>query len=176
MTMFQVYCGVSLDGYIAGVNDDLGWLENPDPAKQNDPGIVSFSDFMQQTGSMLMGRRTFDVVTGFGGPWPYGETPILVATSRPVSSAPASVSTASGDIRELCREAARLAAGRNVYVDGGAVISQALDAGCIDEMILTVVPVLLGKGIPLYAGERRHRFESRYLGDLGGTMQFRLTP
>jgi len=68
-----------------------------------------------------------------------------------------------------------MAGRRSVYVDGGGIISQALDADCVDEMILTVVPVLLGKGVPLYGGDQRHRFDSQYLGKLGATMQLRLT-
>ena len=175
MSKFQVYCATSIDGFIAGPDDDLSWLGEPDPDQKGDPGTVSFPDFMQQTGALLMGRRTFDVVMGFGGAWPYGSTPVLVATSRPVADAPASVSTFSGDIREMCLEAQRLAGTGNVYLDGGGIISQALDAGCVDEMILTVVPVLLGKGVPLYGGDQRHRFDSQYLGKLGPTSQFRLT-
>ena len=55
----------------------------------------------------------------------------------------------------------------NVYLEGANPISQALDAGCVDERILTVVPVLLGRGTPLCRGERIHRLEMEYLGRLG---------
>lgn len=171
----QVYSAISLDGFIAGPDDDLSWLGEPDPGAIGDPGTVSFPDFMAQTGALLMGRRTFDVVMGFGGAWPYGSTPVLVATSRPISEAPPSVSTATGDIRELCDQARRLAGPRNVYLDGGAMISQALDAGCVDEMILSVVPVLLGDGVALYQGDQRHHFEAQYLGRYSVTTQMRLT-
>jgi len=119
--------------------------------------------------------RAFDVVMGFGGAWPYGPTPVMVATSRAMPEAPASVSAHGGDIRELCRQAKRLAGAGNVYIDGGGLISQALDADLVDEMILTVAPVLLGRGVPIYRGERLHRFESRYLGALGSKMQVKMT-
>ena len=175
MGKIQVYCAVSLDGFIAGPDDDLSWLGDPGQDQAGEPGTVDFASFMQQTGAMLMGRRTFDVVMGFGGAWPYGSTPVLVATSRALGEAPASVSARIGDIRDLCRQAERLAGNGNVYVDGGSLISQALDADRVDEMILTVVPVLLGNGVPIYRGEQRHRFESRYLGKIGSMMQVRLT-
>lgn len=175
-TKVCVYCAVSLDGFIAGPDDDLGWLGEPDPEVSGDDGTIGFDAFMEQTGAMLMGRRTFDVVAGFGGAWPYGSTPVLVATTRPLPDAPPSVSPCQGDIRDLCEQARRIAADRTVYLDGGAVISQALDAGCVDELILTVVPVLLGDGIPLYRGSRLQRFELRSVGRFGEMSQVRLTP
>ena len=176
MGRMQIYCAASLDGFIAGAGDDLSWLGEPDFEQAGDPGTVSFADHMAGTGAMLMGRRTFDVVMGFGGEWPYGETPVLVATSRPLpGGAPGTVSVTSGDISRLCRQARDLAGERNVYLDGGGIITQALDAGCVDEMILSVVPTLLGEGISLYRGEQRHRFDAEYLGRYGVTLQMRLT-
>jgi len=176
MSKRQVYCAASLDGFIAGSNDDLSWLGELDPDLEGDPGTLSFPEFVGQAGAMLMGRRTFDVVMGFGGEWPYGDLPILVATSRELPDAPRSVSACRGDIRDLCRQAVGAGGDGNVYLDGGGIISQALDAGCVDEMILTVVPILLGAGIPIYTGAQRHRFNAEHLGRLGTMMQIRLTP
>ena len=175
MSSIQVYCAVSLDGFIAGPDDDLGWLGEADPAQQGGSRTVSFAEFLARTGAMLMGRRTFDVVMGFGGEWPYGSTPVLVATTRPLPDAPKTVTAARGEIVELCEQARQLAGTGCVYVDGGNLMTQALDAGCIDEMILSVVPVLLGDGVPLYQGNRLHRFDAEYLGQLGETLQTRLT-
>jgi dihydrofolate reductase len=175
MSRTQVYCAISLDGFIAGPNDDLSWLEEPGPEHGGEPGTVDFPSFMQQTGAILMGRRTFDIVMGFGGEWPYGTTPVLVATSRPLPEAPATVSTCHGNITKLCDEAKRAAGDKNVYLDGGNLISQAIEAGSIDEMILTVVPVLLGQGVPLYQGEKLHRFHAEHLGRLGSMLQVKLT-
>jgi dihydrofolate reductase len=175
MSKVQVYCAVSMDGFIAGPDDDLSWLGEPDAEQTGDPGTVGFPEFVEQTGAMLMGRRTFDVVMGFGGDWPYGTVPVLVATTRPLPDAPATVSTCGGDIQELCEQAKRVAVDQNVYLDGGSVISQALDSGCVDELILTVVPVLLGQGVPLYQGKRLQRFNATYLGRLGTMVQMKLT-
>ena len=128
MSKIQVYCAVSLDGFIAGPNDDLSWLGEADPEQAGDPGTISFPAFMEQAGAILMGRRTFDVVMGFGGDWPYKSTPVFVATSRPLSDVPAAVSACHGDIRQLCERVKQEAGEKNVYLDGGNVISQALEA------------------------------------------------
>ncbi|MFO7563314.1 MAG: dihydrofolate reductase family protein, partial [Enhygromyxa sp.] len=133
--------------------------------------------FMDEVGALLMGRRTFDVIMGMEGEWwPYGERPILVATHRPLPSpAPASVRAASGSIAELVAAALEAAAGRDVYIDGGALIRQALDADLIDEMIVTLIPMILGAGHPLFAGvQRRHALELVEHAALdGGLVQLR---
>src|SRR5690606_31242204 len=105
--------------------------------------------------SMLMGRRTFDVVRGFGGAWPYGATPMLVATTRPLDVERASVRAVQGTIEAMVAEARRVAGARDVYVDGGTLVRATLAAGLLDELTLTIVPVVLGAGIPLFGGTGR---------------------
>ena len=105
-----------------------------------------------------MGRRTYEVVKGFGGNWPYGDTPLLVATTRPLGEPAApSVSAVSGTPREMLAKAREIAGEKVVYVDGGALIRSLLDEGLIDEMTITVIPVILGDGIPLFAGVSERR-------------------
>ncbi|SMD01565.1 Dihydrofolate reductase [Desulfocicer vacuolatum DSM 3385] len=175
MSKIQVYCAVSLDGFIAGPEDDLSWLGEPPPEQTCDPGTISFEVFLEQTGTLIMGRRTFDVVMGFGGDWPYGSIPVLIATTRPLLDVPASVSTCKGNIKDLCEQAKQMAGDKNVYLDGGNLITQALDAGSVEEMILTAIPVLLGQGVSLYQGKQIHHFNSKYLGKLGTMMQTKFT-
>lgn len=150
----RVFIACSLDGFIAGPNDDLSWLPPPSDDPADDHG---YTPFMAEVGALLMGRRTFDVVRGFGGAWPYGERPVLVATRRPLGEAPAVVRAVEGGIDALLDAALAAAGGKDVYVDGGDVIRQALDAGRIDEMVVTVVPVVLGAGHPLFAGVKQRR-------------------
>ncbi|WP_144018604.1 dihydrofolate reductase family protein [Demequina sp. NBRC 110051] len=169
MSRVLVYCAMSVDGFIAGPGDDIAWLEAPRPSwapTANGPWAedrategVEYDDFFAGIGAMLMGRRTFDVVHGMGE-WFYGDTPVIVATGRPLPpdpGVPASVTTASAPIANLVAEALEAAGERNVYLDGGSLIRQALDADLIDEMVVTIHPTILGAGHPLFAGaEQRH--------------------
>lgn len=147
-----VFLATSLDGHIAGPGDDLGWLPGPD-ALGDDGG---FGAFLAGVGALLMGRRTLDVVAGFGGPWPYGDRPVLVATHRPLPEVPgAALRAVSGEIGALVALAREAAGAGHVYLDGGILVRQALDAGLVDELTLTTIPVLLAGGVPLFAGLTR---------------------
>ena len=178
MAAVRAYLAQSLDGFVAGPGDDLSWLPQPaegDAVPASPDAGLGFSDFLSEVGALLMGRRTFDVVQGFGGPWPYGALPVLVATHRPLPPAPPQVRPVAGPISDLV-DAARAAAGdRDVYLDGPHLIRQALDAGLVDELILTVVPILLGAGVPLFSGiARRHTLRfTAHQGIAPGMVQLR---
>ena len=98
-----------------------------------------------------MGRATFELVRSFGG-WPYGATPVVVLTHRPLSlpdEIAARVEVMAGEPREVAQ---RLGARglRRLYVDGGRTVQGFLAAGLVERLIVTRVPVLLGRGIPLF--------------------------
>jgi dihydrofolate reductase len=156
----RVFLAQSLDGFIAGPNDDLSWLPQPDPAEGPDADDGGFGAFLAGIGALLMGRRTFDVVSGFDGPWPYGERPVLVATHRALEAGVSSAYAVKGTIEAMVELARATAKEKDVYLDGGALVCQALDAGLVDEITLTVVPVVLGAGVRLFAGiARPHRLD-----------------
>ncbi|MEO1231793.1 MAG: dihydrofolate reductase family protein [Myxococcota bacterium] len=163
MPQVRVYLACSLDGFIAGPENDVSWLEGPHPGlPHRDPDALTFDAFMAEVGCLLMGRTTHDVVASFGT-WPYGETPTLVATRRPLDPAAETVWAVSGTIDEVIAAAVRTAGARDVYLDGGDLIRQALEADLVDEMILTYVPILLARGTPLFGGlmtRRSLEFES----------------
>src|SRR5690554_4500034 len=167
MGQVRVYIASSLDGFIAGPGDDIAWLERPRPSWAPMAGgpwaevavdALQYEDFIADVGAILMGRRTYDVMSDMPGPWAYGDMPLLVATGRPLDGAPPSVSGASAPIANLVAEARALAGEKDVYLDGGSLIRQALDAGLIDEMVVTLHPTVLGAGHSLFAGaqERHH--------------------
>ncbi|MQA91144.1 MAG: dihydrofolate reductase [Gemmatimonas sp.] len=161
----RVFVGCSLDGFIAGPNDELDWLPNLDT------GEDTFTPFLAAIGAMAMGRRTFDIVEGFEGDWLYGALPILVATHRPLSTDRPTVSAVSGPIQKVIAEAKRVAGAKDVYVDGGILIREALDAGLVDEITVTIVPKILGRGIPLFAGaEKLHGLDLQEVREIGGGM------
>lgn len=174
----RVYIATSLDGFIAGVDDSLDWLPNPSPDTVLPEGVLGFDAFMKDVGAMLMGRRTYDAVRRLSAEWFYGETPVLVATRRPLEPAVPTVRAIAGDIDAMLDEALRVADGRDVYVDGGATIRAALDAGRVDDLVITVVPIVLGAGVSLFAGaSRRHPMEIVSHRDYGsGMVQLHLRP
>lgn len=178
----RVYIATSLDGFIAGPDDDLAWLDTPDPEGDlppSDPGALEYDAFIADVGALLMGRRTYDVVRGFDVPWPYGDRPVLVPTHRPLDDgAPATVRRVEGSIEELVALAKEAAAGRDVYLDGGVLIRQAAEAGLIDELTVTVAPIALGSGYPLFAG-MGSPYPLRIISHhtyAGGMVQLRLVP
>ena len=152
-TKVRVYMASSLDGYIAGPKHDLAWL-NKDHSRAgdlaDDANFLQFDPFMEQVGCMLMGRNSYDVLEAMGQ-WVYGDVPVLVATSRAITR-PASptIKAVSGDIHALIGQAKTLANGKDVYIDGGNMIQQALTASLVDEMTLTYIPVLLAEGVRLF--------------------------
>jgi dihydrofolate reductase len=148
----RVFIACSLDGFIAGPDGDLGWL--PPPTADEDFGYAAH---MAGIGAMLMGRATYDTVGEHGWDWPYGDTPVLVATSRPLEPLAPTVRAVSGSPEELVAAAREAAGEGGVYADGGALIRSLLDAGLVDEMIVTVIPVVLGAGAPLFAGVAERR-------------------
>jgi dihydrofolate reductase len=105
----RAFLATSLDGFIAGPNDELDWL----PGHAEGGSEDTFTPFFAEIGALLMGRRTFDVVSGFGGEWPYGETPILVASSRPLGTTRPSVRRIEGPVGEMIEEARRVAGDRD---------------------------------------------------------------
>ena len=147
-----VYMGCSFDGFIAGPNHDISWLDesySADDDLEPDPDVLSFEGFMSEVGAMLMGRSTYGIAEKFGQ-WHYGDTPVLVATHRPLVPMVDTIETAAGPIEELIKKAKDMAGDKDVYLDGGDLVRQALNAELVDEITATFLPVLLGQGIRLF--------------------------
>jgi dihydrofolate reductase len=149
----RVFIACSLDGFIAGPDGDLDWLPGGAAAGED----FGFASHMAATGALLMGRATYDTIAAHGWDWPYGDTPVLVATSRPLEPLAPTVRGVTGTPAELVAAARAAAGDRGVYADGGALIRSLVDAGLVDELVVTVIPVLLGAGAPLFAGVAHRR-------------------
>jgi dihydrofolate reductase len=145
----SVFIGVSLDGFIARTDGSLDWL----PPGGGEPH--GYDEFMATVDALVIGRNTFEKVLTFDA-WPYGAKPVFALSSRPLPLAPAGavVERMSGDPSEIV---SRLAARgiRHIYVDGGVTIQRFLQAGLIQRLIITRVPVLIGSGIPLFGATPR---------------------
>lgn len=143
-----VYVGVSLDGFIAGKDGGLDWLQSiPNPDKLD----FGFSDFMNRVDAVIMGRKTFDTVCGFEGDWVYSK-PVFVL-SNTLISIPEKFKGKAELIKENLSDIEKMLSGKgykNLYIDGGVTIQNFLKEDRIDELIITTIPILLGGGTPLF--------------------------
>jgi dihydrofolate reductase len=138
----SVFVGTSVDGFIARRDGSLDFL--PDVVEPH-----GYEEFMASVDALVMGRKTYDTVLGFGV-WPFAK-PVFVLSSRELARSPegAKVERMSGPPADIA--SALDARGiEHVYVDGGITIQQFLRAGLIQRLIVTRVPVLIGSGIPLF--------------------------
>jgi dihydrofolate reductase len=140
----------SLDGFIAKKDNSVSWLDSPGSVYE--PG-VSISEeeavaFVKAIDCYVLGSRTYEHALELG--WPYGDTPTVVVTGRKLPPTRKSVEFYSGDLRTLVDE--KLAPRyRNIWLVGGAMLCQRfLSLGLVDEIRLTIAPVLLGDGLRLF--------------------------
>jgi len=140
----SVFIGTSLDGFIARVNGDLDFL----PPGGGEPH--GYDEFMATVDALVIGRKTYETVLTFDT-WPYGKKPVFVLSTRTLAPAPleAVVERMSGEPAEIVSQLEARGI-RHAYVDGGITIQRFLQAGLIQRLIITRVPVLIGAGIPLF--------------------------
>lgn len=140
----SVFCGTSVDGFIARVDGGLDFL--PD-----DPEPHGYDEFIASVDTIVIGRNTFEIVLKFDG-WPYGDKRVVVLSSRPIDLSVVS----GGVVEQMSGEPADIVAkleatgAQSLYIDGGITIQRFLQAGQIQRLIVTRVPVLIGEGIPLF--------------------------
>jgi dihydrofolate reductase len=141
----SVYIAISLDGFIARRNGDIDWLTGGESGED-----YGYADFISTVDHIVMGRNTFEKVLSFGG-WHYDKK-VIVLTSRDLTLPPELTGKAEAlhvSPRELILELE----GRNsrhIYLDGGVTIQRFLREGLVDEMTITTIPILIGKGLPLF--------------------------
>ena len=165
MSRTQYYCAASLDGYIADADDGIDWLtgyegsfegEGAEPSPMSEGG--AYERFYADVGAAVSGSTTYEFVldhVGEGHAWPYRGRPYWVLSSRdlPVPEGEGvDVRVADAQVADLYEEMAASAGERNLWiVGGGDVASQFADQGLLDELLVTVVPVVLGAGKPLFS-------------------------
>ena len=147
----SVFIATSLDGFIARENGELDWLDaaNATVSEGEDCG---YGAFMQTVDVLVMGRRTYEKVLTFGD-WSYGQTPVIVMSRIPVTfppGVPDTVTCSSEEPPALCDRLSREGVG-HIYVDGGITIQRFLAAGLVHELTITLIPIILGHGTPLFA-------------------------
>jgi dihydrofolate reductase len=157
----QYYAASTLDGYIAEEDDNLDWLLGYDGSydgPEAQPGPMSggggYERFYEGVGALVSGSTTYEWVLDHLSEWPYGGKPVWVLSSRELRTPEGDdvdVRVVNGQIAELHDEILASAGERNLWIlGGGNIASQYADAGLIDEVLVTVVPVVLGAGKPLF--------------------------
>jgi dihydrofolate reductase len=145
----------SLDGFIARKDGRVDWLETADEfvgGETMDPGSVEA--FLKTIDCYVMGSRTYETALGFeaqGFGWPYGDKPTFVITSRDLPRTRKTVEFYSGDLAQLVNGRLRPAFRAIWFVGGSVVCSECLRLGLVDEIRYSILPVLIGDGIPLFA-------------------------
>lgn len=143
--LISVFVGTSLDGFMARQDGSFDFL----PEGGGEPH--GFTEFWDSVDAMLIGRKTYETALAFPGPWGYGKKPVFVLSTNPLAIAPkgAVVERMQGEPKQVV---AQLTTRKftHIYLDGGNTIHQFIEAGLVDRVVVTRVPVLIGEGIPLF--------------------------
>ena len=155
MTLTRYYTATTLDGFIADAENSLDWLFT---RKTEEDGPLNYRDFIAGVGAMAMGSTTYEWILDHEfadkdpaeWKWPY-EIPCWVFTHRQLRLVPdARIEFTSADIAAVHEAMVAAAGDRNVWiVGGGDLAGQFADVGLLDEVIVSIAPVTLGRGAPL---------------------------
>jgi len=138
----------SLDGFIARHDNSISWLDTPSDVYERGVAEGSVDEAGTPVDCFVLGSHTYEHALEIG--WPYGDTPTIVVTTRSLPSSRASVEFHAGDLRHLVHE--RLAPRfEHIWLVGGADLCQRfLELGLVDDIRLTIAPILLGDGLRLF--------------------------
>ena len=165
MSLTQYYTATTLDGFIADAEDSLDWLFTRD---QDRGGLLNYAEFVAQVGALAMGATTYEWILGrlsseedaADRKWPY-DVPCWVFTHRELALLPdVRIELTHADVAAVHAEMRAASGDRNIWiVGGGDLAGQFADAGLLDEVIVYVAPVTLGRGKPLLPRRLELRLE-----------------
>jgi dihydrofolate reductase len=160
MSKAQYYCAATLDGYIAEADDTLDWLTGYEGSFEGaavEPIKGAYDRFYEGVGALVMGSATYEFILrepAAGTEWPYKGKPAWVLSSRDLAvpeGEGVDLRIVNAKVTDLYEEMIAAAGERDLWVVGGGnVASQFADEGLLDEVLVTVVPVVLGEGKPLF--------------------------
>ena len=149
-----IHMAASLDGFIARKDGSVDWLETSDEFAGGDTMDPAFVEaFLKTIDCYVMGSRTYETALGFeakGFGWAYGDKPTVVLTRRVLPRTRETVEFYSGDLKQLVNERLRPAFRSIWFVGGGAVSGECLRLGLADEVRYSILPILIGNGIPFF--------------------------
>lgn len=166
MGIVLTHMTMSLDGYIAGRDDQVGelfdWYGAGDVTVPSSNKEVSFQvdeasaemlrELTQNVGALVAGRRLFDIASGWGDNHPAG-SPVVVVTHHPPTDAAEKwpKTTFVDGVEAAIARARDIAGDKDVTIASANIIQQALELGLVDEVCISLVPVLFGEGIPYFS-------------------------
>lgn len=149
MTLIKLYIAASLDGKIARPDGGLDWLPDIDPSTGTDYG---YSAFLSTVSATIMGSKTYEKILSFEGEFPYANLKNYIVTrnSGLKIDSPNThllVNLSKEKMKRLKEESEK-----DIWlIGGGEIVTEFLNMDLIDEMIIFIVPTILGEGIPLFA-------------------------
>lgn len=151
MKKIKLYIAASLDGFIARQDHSLDWLDALSDAQPEDTDY-GYQAFYDSIDVVLLGRSTYDVVVGFDVDWPYSNTQAFVfSRSAEVKITTPQTQLVQEDLKTYVPKL-KQQEGKDIWlIGGGQLITSFLNEGFIDEIIISIAPVILGDGIPLFA-------------------------
>jgi dihydrofolate reductase len=144
-----LYIAMTLDGYIAKNDDDIEFLNAMDRPGED----YGYGEFIKTVDATIVGRKTYDKVLSMGYDFPHAdkECYIITRTSRPDIG---NIRFYDGDLNALVANL-KSREGKNIFVDGGAeIVHLLLTENLIDEITVSIIPILLGDGIRLFKDSR----------------------
>ena len=154
MRKLILYTAMSLDGKIAGPNDDVSWLDEVPNPEGSDYG---YTEFIANIDTTIMGNTSYQWVIRQDVPWPYESTRNYVVTRNKALEDNDEVSFINEDPAGFIRDM-KAGEGKDIWLIGGAGVNQlCLEAGLIDEMRVFLMPVIVGEGIGLFNPENNRQ-------------------
>ena len=168
-SLVTIHMVASLDGFIARKDGRVDWLDTSDQFEGGDTLTPEFvQEFLKTIDCYVMGSRTYETALAFearGLGWAYGDKPTFVLTHRSLPKTRETVEFYSGDLARLVNERLKPSFRGIWFVGGGAICSECLRLGLANEVRYSIVPILIGEGIPFFEGLDRdvtlHLVESK---------------
>ncbi len=148
MSGIKLFIATSIDGFIARENGSIDWLnEMPNPDNLD----YGYENFIAEIDVLIMGRKTYEEILGFGVPWPYGNCKSFVVSTDANYKTKTENTKAMYEFDKQLINKIKSASKKGVWVvGGGQLISEFIKHSLIDEMTLSLIPIILGKGIRLF--------------------------
>lgn len=144
-----LYIACSLDGYIAKPNDNLDFLN----IVQREGEDYGYGEFIASVDTVILGRKTYDWVVGHGYGFPHADKESYIIT-RQAKPREGNLIFYNGDLRKLVFDL-KSKSGKNIFCDGGAeIVNLLLKDKLFDELIISIIPILVGDGVSLFKDNR----------------------